>query len=173
MFGVRKAMFGGRKWMVAVACAAVAAIGTSAVAINHYYAPGTRLDADLSSRTLKVITNGKVVVTYGIAVGRPKYPTPTGSFQTGTIDYNPAWNPPDSPWARGKKPQAPGAPGNPLRGVKIYFRAPAYYIHGTNNPGSIGEAASHGCIRMTEEDAISLARRIEKAGGSVPLLIHH
>ena len=60
-----------------------------------------------------------------------------------------------------------------MQGVKIYFRAPYYYIHGTNNPGSIGEAASHGCIRMTEEDAVALARRIERAGGGVPMLIRY
>lgn len=58
-----------------------------------------------------------------------------------------------------------------MQGVKIYFKAPDYYIHGTNNPGSIGSAASHGCLRMTEGDAKALARRIQKAGGSVPLLI--
>jgi lipoprotein-anchoring transpeptidase ErfK/SrfK len=58
-----------------------------------------------------------------------------------------------------------------MQGVKIYFLAPDFYIHGTNDPDSIGEAASHGCIRMTVCDAIRLARRIERAGGSVPLLI--
>jgi lipoprotein-anchoring transpeptidase ErfK/SrfK len=58
-----------------------------------------------------------------------------------------------------------------MRGVKIFFRAPDYFIHGTNAPGSIGEAASHGCIRMTEADATNLARRIERAGGGIPLSI--
>jgi lipoprotein-anchoring transpeptidase ErfK/SrfK len=58
-----------------------------------------------------------------------------------------------------------------MQGVKIYFKAPYYFIHGTNDPGSIGEAASHGCIRMTAEDAMALAHRIEDAGGSVPLEI--
>jgi lipoprotein-anchoring transpeptidase ErfK/SrfK len=58
-----------------------------------------------------------------------------------------------------------------MQGVKIYFNPPYYFIHGTNDPGSIGEAASHGCIRMTEDDAVSLARRIQEAGGSVSLVI--
>jgi lipoprotein-anchoring transpeptidase ErfK/SrfK len=58
-----------------------------------------------------------------------------------------------------------------MQGVKIYFRAPWYYIHGTNDPGSIGEAASRGCLRMTPGAATSLARRIQRAGGGVPLLI--
>ncbi|HJQ21733.1 MAG TPA: L,D-transpeptidase [Gemmatimonadaceae bacterium] len=134
-------------------------------------APPLRLVVDLSSRQLQVIQNGHLARTYGVAVGRPGHPTPQGSFRTGNIDWNPAWVPPDVDWAKNKKPQPPGAPSNPIQGVKIYFKAPDYYIHGTNNPGSIGEAASHGCIRMTESDAKSLARLIQSSGGSVPLLI--
>ena len=57
-------------------------------------------------------------------------------------------------WARDLDYQPPGAPANPMQGVKIYFQAPYYFIHGTNDPESIGEAASHGCIRMTARDAV-------------------
>lgn len=130
-----------------------------------------RLAVSLSARELKVIQDGEVVTTYGIAIGRPSHPTPTGSFRTGLIDWNPSWTPPPSDWARNKEYQPPGADANPMQGVKIYFKPPYYFIHGTNAPGSIGEAASHGCIRMTAEDAVSLARRIQRAGGSVPLTI--
>jgi lipoprotein-anchoring transpeptidase ErfK/SrfK len=129
------------------------------------------LRVSLSARELKVIRNGEVVQTYGVAIGRPKHPTPTGSFRTGDIDWNPSWTPPPVYWARNKTYQAPGSPNNPMRGVKIYFRAPYYFIHGTNAPGSIGEAASHGCLRMREEEAIALAHLIEDAGGNVPLVI--
>ena len=134
--------------------------------------PGTmRLEVSIAARTLNVIENGRVVKTYAVAVGRPSNPTPRGSFRTGRIDWRPWWRPPAVWWARNKKAQPPGDPDNPIQGVKIFFRAPDYYIHGTNDPGSIGRAASRGCIRMTESDAKSLARRIRKAGGSVPLRI--
>lgn len=133
--------------------------------------PNVRLQASIGARTLKVIENGKVVKTYRIAVGRPGNPTPRGSFRTGRIDWNPWWKPPKVWWARNKKPQPPGDPDNPMQGVKIYFKAPDYYIHGTNDPASIGRAASRGCIRMRPGDAKNLARRIRKAGGSVPLQI--
>jgi L,D-transpeptidase ErfK/SrfK len=133
--------------------------------------PGLRLEVSLSARTLNVIENDRVVKTYVVAVGRPSNPTPPGRYQTGRITWNPSWIPPKSWWARNKKPQPPDAPENPMQGVKIYFKAPAYYIHGTNVPSSMGRAASRGCIRMTEEEAKELARTIEKAGGSVPLLI--
>jgi lipoprotein-anchoring transpeptidase ErfK/SrfK len=131
-----------------------------------------RLEVSIAARTLKVIENGKVVKTYGVAVGRPSNPTPRGSFRTGQIDWKPWWRPPLTWWARNKKAQPPGDPDNPIQGVKIFFKAPDYYIHGTNDPGSIGRAASRGCVRMTESDAKNLARRIQKAGGGVPLVIH-
>lgn len=130
-----------------------------------------RLEVSLSARQLKVIEGGEVVQTYGVAIGRPAHPTPTGTFQTGKIIWNPGWTPPPSDWARGAKPGVPGDPRNPMQGVKIYFKAPYYFIHGTNDPSSIGSAASHGCLRMTPKAATSLARRIEQAGGSVPLVI--
>ena len=130
-----------------------------------------KLEVDLSSRELRVIEHGSTVATYGVAVGRPKHPTPTGSFRTGEIVWNPSWTPPPTDWARNKRYQPPGAAANPMQAVKIYFRAPYYFIHGTNDPDSIGEAASHGCIRMTPEDARNLAHRIERVGGGVPLLI--
>jgi lipoprotein-anchoring transpeptidase ErfK/SrfK len=138
---------------------------------HHAEQGGMRLEVNLSARELKVLDDDKVVSTYGIAIGRPSHPTPTGTFRTGDIIWNPGWNPPPTAWARDKEPQAPGSPSNPMQGVKIYFDAPYYFIHGTNNPGSIGEAASHGCIRMAPEDATNLAHQIERAGGSVPLTI--
>ena len=134
--------------------------------------PRIRLVVSLSDRELDVVRrDGQLVTTYSIAVGTSRHPTPTGRFWTGDIVWNPSWKPPDVPWARGQKYQPPGAPANPMQGVKIYFRAPDFYIHGTNDPESIGDAASHGCIRMTAEDAMDLARRIEHAGGSVHLTI--
>lgn len=129
------------------------------------------LRVDLSERELHVIEDGDVVRTYGVAVGTRKHPTPTGRFWTGRIDWNPRWVPPPREWARKLKARMGGDPRNPMQGVKIYFREPWYFIHGTNAPGSIGTAASHGCIRMRTKDAKALARRISKHG-SVLLVIN-
>jgi lipoprotein-anchoring transpeptidase ErfK/SrfK len=128
---------------------------------------------DLSERTLSAIENGEVVRTYSVAVGRPSNPTPTGTFRTGRIVWNPGWVPPNSDWAKDEIPREPGDPKNPMVGVKIYFREPAYYIHGTNAPASIGSAASRGCIRMHPDEAKSLARWIQEQGGSVRMVIQH
>jgi lipoprotein-anchoring transpeptidase ErfK/SrfK len=126
---------------------------------------GVRLAADLSQRHLTVYNDGGEVTTYGVAIGSPKYPTPPGTYHIRKIVWNPAWVPPDREWAKKKEPQPPGAAANPMRVVKIYFKEPDYYIHGTNSPESIGEAASHGCLRMEADDAARLARYLMEHGG--------
>ena len=115
------------------------------------------LSADLSSRKLTVMRGGDVLKEYDIAVGQPRYPTPRGEFSIRKIVWNPKWVPPDSKWARGKRPAAPGSDRNPMKLVKIFFREPDYYIHGTDDTDSLGEAASHGCLRMDPNDAGELA----------------
>jgi hypothetical protein len=52
-----------------------------------------------------------------------------------------------------------------MKVVKIFFREPDYYIHGTNEPKSIGTAASKGCLRMTPNDAADLGAYLMEHGG--------
>ena len=160
-----------RKWFragsTALAFALVGSFAHSAVPTDV----SSELRIDLSERVMRVMEEGEEVLRYDVAVGTRKHPTPRGTFRTGRIVWNPGWVPPNSEWARDEKPRAHGDPENPMRGVKIYFREPTFYIHGTNAPASIGQAASHGCIRMREDDAVSLARWIEARGGTVRLVI--
>jgi lipoprotein-anchoring transpeptidase ErfK/SrfK len=131
-------------------------------------APSTlRLRADLSEKTLYVEQNGKVVQFFTISDGREKYPTPRGTFRISKIVWNPEWvPPPDAKWAKGKTAKEPGHPDNPMKLVKIFFKEPDYYIHGTDQLDNIGEAASHGCIRMDPVDAAELAIRVMEASGA-------
>jgi lipoprotein-anchoring transpeptidase ErfK/SrfK len=121
--------------------------------------------ASTEKKILVVRLGARDVKTFNIAVGAKSHPTPTGRFTVRHIIWNPAWVPPDEGWAKGKKPAAPGDPKNPMRAVKIFFQEPDYYIHGTNNEQSIGYAASHGCIRMNEADAVELARYLMEHTG--------
>lgn len=155
--------------MLLVLLPIVAAVTRSNV-MARFMDPPMTLTVDLSERVLRVHENGEVVQTYGVAIGTAEYPTPTGTFQTGKIEWGPGWVPPKAEWARDEVPRAPGDPENPMQGVKIYFQYPDYFIHGTNSPGSIGTAASHGCLRMQVGDAMALANEIERYG-SVPLTI--
>jgi lipoprotein-anchoring transpeptidase ErfK/SrfK len=117
-------------------------------------------------RILVVRIGATDVRRYSVAVGSKKHPTPMGRFAVRHIVWNPDWNPPDAPWARGKKALPAGHPDNPMKMVKIFFNEPDYYIHGTDDEESIGEAASHGCIRMTESDAAALARYLQEHAGA-------
>jgi lipoprotein-anchoring transpeptidase ErfK/SrfK len=122
--------------------------------------------ASTEKKILVVRIGGTDVRQYDTAVGSKKHATPTGRFVVRHIVWNPAWVPPDAGWAKGKKPAAPGDPKNPMRAVKIFFQEPDYYIHGTNDEDSIGSAASHGCIRMTEADAVALAKYLMEHAGA-------
>ena len=153
---------------VAVAVAGTAASPPSAGTAVPVAARATddmRLRASLSQRKLVIEDGGHVVREFGIAIGLPSHPTPTGQFTIRRMIWNPGWVPPKEKWAKGKKARQPGDPKNPMQAVKIFFREPYYYIHGTNSPKSIGEAASHGCIRMTPEDAAELGAYLMEHGG--------
>lgn len=141
---------------VPIATALVIGLGALRIPIR---APedAVALSADLNTRKLTVTRGGEVIKEYDVAVGKPQYPTPTGSFAVEKIVWNPKWVPPDSRWARGKKPAAPGSPRNPMKLVKIFFEEPDYYIHGTGDLESLGEADSHGCLRMDPNQAGELA----------------
>jgi lipoprotein-anchoring transpeptidase ErfK/SrfK len=90
---------------------------------------------------------------FPVATGQAIYPTPSGRFHIVVKWKNPWWYPPtyDS-WAAGLKPVPPG-PGNPLGTRWMGLSVPGVGIHGTDEPGSIGYSASHGCIRMQVPDA--------------------
>ena len=88
----------------------------------------------------------------GVATRQSKYPTPSGMYSIVTMQRDPWWIPPDSPWAQNAKPIPPG-PGNPLGTRWMGISAPGVGLHGTPDAASIGYSASHGCIRMRIPDA--------------------
>jgi murein L,D-transpeptidase YcbB/YkuD len=123
------------------------------------------LEARLSSKKLTVRRDGEVVKEYDIAVGKDGHPTPTGEFKIQKIVWNPSWVPPDANWARGKSPKGPGHPANPMKLVKIFWKEPDYYIHGTGDLESLGSAASHGCLRMDPDEAGEVALMVMENAG--------
>jgi len=138
---------------------------TSALAKPPAEQPVT-LRANLGARLLFVQQGDSVIKSYAVAVGQDDYPTPTGTFTISKIVWNPSWRPPpDADWAKGKTAKGPGDPGNPMKVVKIFFHDPDYYIHGTDDVGSLGSSASHGCLRMDPSDVADLAKLIMEHGG--------
>ena len=133
--------------------------------ISPALAAELRLQVDVSERELIAFVDGEEHSRYDVAVGKKSYPTPEGSFSIRKVIWNPSWVPPDSKWARGKSKKGPGDPDNPMKRVKMFFKEPDYYIHGTGDEESLGTAASHGCIRMSEEDVTRLAQLVMEQGG--------
>jgi lipoprotein-anchoring transpeptidase ErfK/SrfK len=112
---------------------------------------------DRGAYKLRFFKRLKLVNTYDIAVGQVGFDTPAGLYHVQNKAVNPAWNVPNKAWAGDKAGQViPGGTAeNPLkaRWMGIYDGAG---IHGTDQEGSIGSSASHGCIRMRIPEVIEL-----------------
>ena len=125
-----------------------------------------RLVADLSDKRLKMYEADTLVWQYPISDGTASYPTPPGEYKIRRLVWNPRWTPPpNAEWAKKYKAQAPGTRANPMKVAKIFFREPDYYIHGTAETGRLGNAASHGCLRMDPEHIAEVARYVMEHGG--------
>jgi lipoprotein-anchoring transpeptidase ErfK/SrfK len=115
------------------------------------------LVVDRPSFKLTLYKDLKPVKTYGIAIGQVGLETPAGLYHIQNKAVDPAWSVPNSDWAGDLAGTVVpgGVPENPLkaRWMGIYDGAG---IHGTDATGSIGTAASHGCIRMLIPEVIEL-----------------
>jgi len=101
----------------------------------------------------------QVAKTYTIAVGRQGLETPAGKYVVHDKELNPSWHVPNSSWAGSLAGQViPPGPQDPLKARWIGITDGAG-IHGTDDIGSLGSAASHGCIRMAIPDVVELYNR--------------
>jgi len=115
---------------------------------------------DRSGFKLRLFKNLKLSKTYGIAVGRAGLETPAGLYAIQDKQVNPAWHVPNSAWAGALAGKTiPPGPGDPIV-ARWMGLAAGVGIHGTDEPGSIGSAASHGCIRMVPAQVIDLYDRV-------------
>ena len=139
------------------------------VAYNGPHAPGTIIISTTERRLYFVLPN-RQAMKYGVGVGRPGFEwsgTKTVSFKK---DW-PDWTPP--PQMLKRRPDLPrhmkGGPENPLGARAMYLGSSLYRIHGSNEPDTIGQAVSSGCIRMTNEDVTDLYERV-KVGTRVTVM---
>jgi murein L,D-transpeptidase YcbB/YkuD len=122
--------------------------------------PPLRLVLNVPAHRLYVYEHGQQTRVYRVSVGMPGYQTPAGSYAINSVIWNPWWHPPKSDWARDRKPEPPG-PSNPMGRVKLNF-APLLYVHGTEERMALGDPASHGCVRLINEDLIELTRLVHE-----------
>ncbi len=123
-----------------------------------------RLELNIPGFRLAVYQGERLVRQYRVAVGDSSYPTPVGQFAVTWVEWDPWWTPPRSEWAKGDTATPPG-PTNPMGRVKLAFQQ-LYYLHGTPAGGSLGQAASHGCVRLSNADAVQLARLVQHYGST-------
>lgn len=119
------------------------------------------LTLDRASYTLRLFENLKLAKTYTVAVGQEGLETPEGLYAIQEKEENPTWHVPESAWAGSLAGQdIPPGPSNPIkaRWMGIFEGAG---IHGTEETGSLGTAASHGCVRMAIADVEELYDRVE------------
>jgi lipoprotein-anchoring transpeptidase ErfK/SrfK len=106
--------------------------------------------------------NGKIKREWIVATGLPEFPTPTGEYEITEKRYMPTWvNPSPDGWGADMPTSIPPGPSNPLGLRALNWSAAAIRFHGTTATYSLGYNASHGCVRMSNEDVIELYDLIE------------
>ncbi|HEV2727808.1 MAG TPA: L,D-transpeptidase [Solirubrobacterales bacterium] len=139
------------------------------VSFDTRYAPGT-IVISTEERRLYYVTSRGEAIQYAVGVGRPGFEW-AGTKTVSMKREWPDWRPPAEMLRR--RPDLPrympGGLDNPLGARAMYLGGTLYRIHGSNEPETIGQAVSSGCIRMTNEDVVDLYNRV-KVGTKVVVL---
>jgi lipoprotein-anchoring transpeptidase ErfK/SrfK len=130
---------------------------------------GTIIVNTKERRLYYLLGDGKAL-KYGVGVGRDGFQW-AGTHRVSRKAEWPGWTPP--PAMRKRVPNLPrymeGGPNNPLGARAMYIGSTIYRIHGSNEPWSIGQAVSSGCIRLSNEDVTHLYERV-KVGAKVHVI---
>ena len=119
---------------------------------------GTHLVIKLRDRHVYLYQNRKLKVTYPIAVGKAGWETPTGNYKVMDMQRHPVW---EEPWT-GKVILE--GPKNPLGERWIGFWTDGVNtigFHGTPAEELVGQAVSHGCVRMRNRDIVALFEQVK------------
>jgi lipoprotein-anchoring transpeptidase ErfK/SrfK len=140
--------------------AAATPIPRETVAFAGNQKPGTII-VNAKERRLYFVLDGGRAVKYGVGVGRPGFEW-GGTKTVSRKQEWPSWTPPAQMIKR--RPDLPrfmpGGPENPMGARAMYLGSSLYRIHGSNEPETIGQAVSSGCIRMLNDDVIDLYSRV-------------
>jgi lipoprotein-anchoring transpeptidase ErfK/SrfK len=126
-----------------------------------------RIEVDKPRQTVKAFDQqGALIAFFPATIGSDEKPTPSGALKVVSSHPNPTYGyNPDYGFkgVRSKRPFdiQPG-PNNPAGSYWIGLSAEGYGIHGTPNPGRVSKSESHGCVRLTNWDAILLGSNIKK-----------
>ncbi len=129
--------------------------------------PNITVKVSKSASTLTVIdASGAVLMHAPVTSGSKHDPLPIGPWTVTAVVRNPTFNyNPDLFWDADPshaKAKVPAGPNGPVGVVWIDISKPHYGIHGTPEPGTVGHTSSHGCVRLTNWDALKLAAMVGK-----------
>ena len=110
--------------------------------------------------------DGKVLASYPASIGSEEKPAPSGTLQVVRVAPNPGYTYNPKYAFKGVRAKEsfeikPG-PNNPVGAVWIQLTGEGYGIHGTPEPDKVGKTSSHGCIRLTNWNALELASLVDK-----------
>jgi lipoprotein-anchoring transpeptidase ErfK/SrfK len=119
---------------------------------------------DTKNKVITVMEGGNIMAAFPITPGSKELPAPVGTWQIVKIATLPWFRWDKAMLLHGKRSSnfhsIPPGPRNEVGVVWIGLNKKGIGIHGTNNPGSIGRSASHGCIRLTNWDAIRVLNAV-------------
>jgi lipoprotein-anchoring transpeptidase ErfK/SrfK len=126
-----------------------------------------KIEVDKQRKIVRALgADGKLIAVYPASIGSEEKPAPSGTLKVARVAKNPTYTYNPDFQFRGVKAKeefkiAPG-PNNPVGSVWIALNEKTYGIHGTPDPEKVGKVASHGCVRLTNWDALALAGMVKK-----------
>ena len=130
-------------------------------------AKAARIEVNKTERSVQVLAaDGSLIAYYPASVGSKEKPAPSGMFEVRAIAQNPTYRYNPDYAFKGQKAKepveiAPG-PNNPVGLVWIALTLEGYGIHGTPDPDKVSKTYSNGCVRLTNWDALALAKMARK-----------
>lgn len=154
----------GKKLDEAGTAITVANVNVKQAALNEKLA---KIEVDKKHKILRALgSDGTLLAVYPASIGSTEKPAPSGTLKVVRVAKNPNYKYNPDYKFRGVKAKheftiAPG-PNNPVGLVWIALNEKGYGIHGTPEPEKVGKSYSHGCVRLTNWDALALAAMVKK-----------
>jgi lipoprotein-anchoring transpeptidase ErfK/SrfK len=126
-----------------------------------------KIEADKQNNIVRVLAkDGSLLATYPASIGSEAKPAPSGTLKVVRIARDPTYTYDPAFKFRGVKAEEKlnfaAGPNNPAGSVWIALDRKSYGIHGAAEPSKVGKVDSHGCVRMTNWDALALAKIVRK-----------
>jgi lipoprotein-anchoring transpeptidase ErfK/SrfK len=130
-------------------------------------AKAVKLEVDTQNNIVRVLAkDGALLAAYPASIGSEEKPAPSGTLKVVRVARNPTYTyDPEFKFHGVKakeKVHIAAGPNNPVGSVWIALDQKSYGIHGTAEPSKVGKTDSHGCVRMTNWDALALAKIVRK-----------